>query len=177
MIKLGWKIYLMIAAILLLGGMVIFLEKFFFFLVIAAAALLVAIVLRFFKVLKYMGVELVTLSTMIIGVVHGPVIGGIYGFTILLAHLIIGDYYTGNYLMWAIPLYALLGVLSGIFGTSLIGFLGVSFIIGLDLISLFFTFIGESDRLGKELPYIIGNILINSILFVQFFGSVVNFVS
>lgn len=177
MIKLGWKIYLMVAAILLLGVTVIFLEKFFFFLVIAATALLVAVVLRFFQALKYIGVELVTLSTMVVGVVYGPVIGGVYAFTILLVHLIIGDYYTGNYLMWVVPLYVLLGVLSGILGTNLVGFLGVFFIIGLDLLSLFFTFVGESDRLGKEVPYIVGNILINSILFVQFFGPVVNFVS
>ena len=167
----------MVAAILLFGVMVIFLEKFFFFLVIVIAAILVAVILRFFQMLKYIGVELVTLSTMVVGVVYGPVIGGVYGFTILLVHLMIGDYYMGNYLMWVIPLYVILGVLSGIFGTSLIGFLGVFFIIGLDMLSLFFTFIGESDRLGKEVPYIVGNILINSILFVQFFGSVVNFVS
>lgn len=176
MIKLDWKIYSIAAGILLLGVLVIFLEKFFFFLVIALATILLAVVLGFFQPVKYIGIELVTLSTMLIGVVYGPVIGGIYAFTILLVHLILGRYYMGPYLSWVIPEYILLGVLSGIFRTSIFGPLGVSFIIGLNLLSLFFTFVVENDRVAKELPYAIGNIAINSALFLQFFSSVVNFI-
>lgn len=174
--KLDWRIYPIVAGVLLLAVFIFFLEKIFFFLIIVLATVLVAGILRFLQPVKYLGVELVTLSTMLVGVVYGPLIGGIYAFVILLVHLILGDYYIGTYLMWVAPEYILLGVLSGIFGTAIIGPLGVSFIVGLNLLSLFFTFIGESDRVGKELPYVIGNIAINSVIFIQLFGSIVNFI-
>ena len=176
MMKLDWKIYSIAVGILLLGLMVLFLEKIFFFLVIVIVTVLVALILRFLHPLKYLGVELVTLSTLLVGVVYGPAIGGIYGFVILLTHLIVGNYYIGAYLTWLIPEYILLGVLAGVLRTGLIGPFGVSLIVGLDLVNLFFTFIGENERVAKELPYVIGNILINSIIFIQFFSSVVSFI-
>lgn len=174
--KLDWKIYAVGIGILLLAAMILFLEKVFFFLIITLATLLLALVLRFLHPVKYLGIELITLSTMLVGVVYGPVTGGVYAFTILLAHLIVGDYYIGTYLMWIVPEYVLLGVLSGIFGTGIIGPLGVSFIIGLNLLSLFFTFVGENERFVKELPFAVGNAIINSVIFIQFFSSIVNFI-
>ena len=175
--KLDWKIYSIAVGALLLAVMAILLEKFFFFLIISVTTVLLAVILGFLQPLKYIGIELVTLSTMLVGVVYGPVIGGIYAFTLLLAHLILGRYYIGAYLVWVIPEYVLLGILSGVFRTGIIGPLGVSFIAGLNLMSLFFTFIGENERFAKELPYVIGNIVINSVIFIQFFSLIVNFLA
>jgi len=174
--KLDWKVYSIVAGVLLLSLMVILLKKFFFFLIIITLTSLVAFILRFLHPAKYLGIELVTLSTMLAGIVYGPVIGGIYGFIVLLTHLILGDYYIGAYLMWLIPEYTLLGILSGIFGVGIIGHLGVSFIIGLNLLNLVLTFVGENERFFKELPYAIGNSLINSVILIQFFSSIVNFI-
>lgn len=94
----------------------------------------------------------------------------------LLAHLILGDYYIGTYLIWLIPEYILLGVLSGIFETGIIGPLGVAFIIGMNALNLFFTFLGENERFMKELPFAIGNSIINSVILIQFFNSIVTFI-
>jgi len=176
MMKLDWKIYAVGIGIILLAVMILFLEKVFFFLIIALATLLLALILRFLHPVKYLGIELITLSTMLVGVVYGPVTGGIYGFTILLAHLIVGNYYIGTYLMWLLPEYVLLGILAGIFGTGLIGPLGVSFIIGMNLLNALFTLVGENERFVKELPFAIGNAIINSVIFIQFFSSIVNFI-
>ncbi|MBI1978633.1 MAG: hypothetical protein HYS62_01060 [Candidatus Aenigmarchaeota archaeon] len=173
--RLDWKIYVIAAGALLLGLMILFLEKVFFFLIIALATILVAIVLRFVPPLKYLGIELVTLSTMLVGIVYGPVLGGIYAVTILLAHLIIGDYYIGAFLAWVVPLYISLGIASGILGGNLIGVLGVMVIAGINALSLFLTFIGESERVAKEMPYVIGNTLINSVLILNVLGVIVNF--
>lgn len=175
--RLDWKIYSIGVGVLLLAIMILFLEKIFFLLVISLATVLVAVILRFIHPLKYIGIELVTLSTILVGVTYGPVVGGIYAFVILLAHLMLGDYYMGTYLVWVVPEYVLLGVLTGIIGTGVIGPLGVAFIIGLNLMSLFFTFVGESDRTAKELPYVIGNSIINSVVFLKFFGSIAGFIS
>ena len=177
MIKLDWKVYAVIIGVLLSALFVAFLEKVFFFLVVSAATALLAIILRFAHPAKYLGIELVTMSTMFVGVVYGPVLGGLYAFTMLLVHLIVGDYYMGAYLMWVAPEYILLGVLSGIFGTGVIGPLGISFIIGINLLNLFFTFVGENERFFKELPYAVGNSVINSIILVKVFGSIVGFIN
>lgn len=177
MMKLNWKIYSIAGGILFLAIMLLFLEKVFFFLVIFLATVLVAAVLGFVQPLKYLGVELVTLSTMVIGVVYGPVVGGLYALVILPIHFILGQYYIGTFLAWVVPEYILLGVLSGVLRSGIIGTLGVSFIIGLNLLNLFLTFLAESDRIGKELPFVVGNIAINSIIFYQFFGSLVDFIS
>ncbi len=175
--RLDWKIYSIGVGVLLLAIMILFLEKIFFLLVISLATVLTAIILRFVHPLKYIGIELVTLSTILVGVTYGHVVGGIYAFVILLTHLMLGDYYMGTYLMWVVPEYVLLGALTGIIGTGVIGPLGVAFIIGLNLMSLFFTFVGESDRVAKELPYVIGNIIINSVVLLKFFDPIVGFIS
>ncbi len=177
MMKLDWKIYSIGVGVLLLAIMVFLLEKIFFFLLISLATILVAVMLRFVQPLKYLGIELVTLSTILVGVVYGPVIGGVYAFVVLLAHLMLGDYYIGNYLMWVIPEYVLLGILSGVIGIGVIGTLGVVLVIGLNLMSLFFTFLGESDRVAKELPYVIGNSIINSVVLLKFLGPIADFIS
>jgi len=177
MMRLDWKIYSIAIGIILLLVMIFFLEKVFFFFVISSLTVLVAVILGFVHPLKYFGIELVTLSTMLVGVVYGPVVGGIYGFTLLLVHLILGRYYLGSYLMWVIPEYILLGVLSGIFGNGIVGSLGLTFIIGLNLLNVFLTFLVENYRFTKELPYAIGNTIINAVIFMQFFGLIVNFVS
>jgi len=174
--KLDWKIYSSAVGILILIVMVMFLGKIFFFFLIALVTILIAVILGFVQPVKYLGIELVTLSTILVGVVYGPVLGGVYGFTILLTHLVLGRYYMGSYLMWVIPEYILLGVLSGIFGAEITGYLGVSFIIGMNFLNVIFTFLVENERFVKELPYAIGNSAINSLLFLQFFSSIVNFI-
>lgn len=76
MMKLDWKIYSILAGILVLTVMVLLLKKFFFFFAIILATALLALILRFLYPVKYLGIELVTLSTILVGVVYGPVIGG-----------------------------------------------------------------------------------------------------
>ncbi|MBI2547539.1 MAG: hypothetical protein HYW23_03780 [Candidatus Aenigmarchaeota archaeon] len=177
MFKLDWKIYSIIAGAFLLAIMVLFLQKVFIFLLISSATILLALILGFFQPLKYIGIELVTLSTMLVGVLYGPVIGGLYGITVLLTHFILGRYYLGPYLTWVVPEYVLLGVLCGILGRGVIGALGLTFTIGLNVVNLFLTFMMDRGVVGKELPYAVGNSLINSVLFAQFFGSVVSYFS
>lgn len=172
------KFYFIGSGLLLLLIMVLFLEKFLFFIIITTLAILVALLLRVFEVLKYAGVELVTFSTIIVGAMfHNPFIGGLYAFTILITHLTLGDYYIGNYVAWVFPVYILLGVISGILGVNMAGNIGIIMIVGINLVNSFFTLIAESDRFGKELPYAIGNIIINIILFTQLFLPIMNLLS
>ncbi len=175
--NIDWKTYSIVGGSLLLIITLFFLEKVFFFFVITIAALLLAVILGLFPPLKYAGLELVTSSTILVGIIYGPVLGGIYGFTMLLAHLVIGQYYIGPYLTWVLPEFILLGIFSGIFKGSMIGPVGVAFVIGINLISMLFTFLVEKDRVGKELPYVIGNVMINSFLITQAFTPIINWIN
>ena len=118
-----------------------------------------------------------TLSTILVGILYGPMLGGIYAFTILLAHLMLGRYYMGAYLAWVIPEYILLGVISGILGNQIIGLWGVLFIVVMNALNLLFTSMAESDRAAKELPYVVGNTIINSVVLLKFLAPVIEFVS
>lgn len=174
--KVDWKIYSAVAGIFILTALIFFLEKVFFFLLTIVATFTVALILGFFQPLKYLGIELVTLSTMFVGVVYGPVIGGIYGFVSLISHLIIGRYYTGTYLTWILPEYVAIGVLAGILKSAIIGPVGLFIIAGLNITNLVLTSLVESERVGKHFPYAIGNTIINSILFINFFENAINLV-
>ncbi len=173
--NIDWKVYSALAGVALLVLMALFINKLFFFLIISLATVLVALILRFGKPLKYMGVELITLTTMIVGAAYGPIIGGVYAFSFLLIQLVLGDYYIGTYLVWVLPEYVLLGVISGVFASNL-NSIGIVLIIGLNVTNLIFTFLSENERFFKELPYAIGNSMINSVLFMQFFASVINLI-
>lgn len=174
--KLDWKIHSLVLGFLILCVFGFFLEKVFFFFLTILVTLLLALLLRFLQPLKYVGIELVTLSTIFVGIVYGPVFGGLYGFIVTIAHFMIGHYYIGSYLTWVLPEYVALGILSGILKTGIIGPIGVSVIIGINLINLLLTFLFEREQAGKLMPFIIGNITINSLLFIQFFEAIVNFV-
>lgn len=173
--KLDWKIYLLIASILALGIFVIFLQKVMIFLMFIILTCAVALFVRFVPILKYAGIEFITLSTIFVGFIYGPVIGAVYGTALLLAHLLIGDYYIGVYLVWLIPEYALLGFLSGAFN-SIISSLSLFLIVGMNVLNLILTGFLEGDRLGKHLPYVIGNIVINCAVMILFFDSVIKII-
>lgn len=173
--KFDWKIYLLIASILVLGVFAIFLQKIMVFIMFILLTCAIALFVRFVPVLKYIGIEFITLSTIFIGFIYGPVTGAVYGTAFLLAHLLIGDYYIGVYLVWLLPEYALLGFLSGVFGSS-ISSLSLFLIVGMNVLNLILTGFLEGDRLGKHLPYVVGNIVINCAIMILFFDSVIKIV-
>ncbi|MBI2542851.1 MAG: hypothetical protein HYW24_01575 [Candidatus Aenigmarchaeota archaeon] len=174
-IRYDWKFYSFIS-LLILGMMILVLGKIFLFILIVVLTLVVSLLLRFFQPLKYIGIELVTLSTFLIGIAYGPVVGGLYGFSALLLHFIIGHYYIGHYVIWVIPEYVLIGVFSGILQNQIIGFI-VPIIIILNLSNLFLTFLTDPERAGKHIPYVIGNTAINSIIALQFFEQILGFIA
>lgn len=169
--KLDWKVYLLIAGIVVLGILIVFLHKILMFLMFILLTSAVALFARFVPVMKYIGLELITLSTIFVGITFGPVLGAVYGFVMLLAHLMIGDYYMGVYVVWLIPEYALLGFLSAVFQSEMPIF-GVIFISSMNILNLFLTSITENDRLGKHIPYVVGNILLNGAVLILLFDSI-----
>ncbi len=173
--RLDWKVYLIIVGILLLGIFAIFLKNILVFVMFVILTCAVALFVRFVPILKYIGLELITLTTIFAGVIYGPVVGGIYGLVLLLAHLLLGEYYIGVYVVWLIPEYILLGILSGT-SSNIGGILGISFIVIMNVLNLIFTAFTEGERLGRHVPYVIGNIVINCAVLILFFDSILKII-
>ncbi len=171
------KIYSIAAVSIVLLVMLFFLEKVIFFIAIFATATLFSVMLMFLRPAKYVGLELVTSSTILIGVVYGPTIGAIYGMVMLMVHLIVGRYYIGAYLFWVMPEYIILGILAGVMKTDVVGSAGIIFVAAMNLINMALTFLAESDRAGKEVSYVIGNVAFNVILILQFLDPILNFIT
>lgn len=171
--KVDWKIYAVAIGLVALAILFIFLGKILYLLGAVLVTLTLALMLGFIKPLKYIGIELVTLSSIFVGINFGPIIGGIYSFTTLIAHLVLGRYYIGSYLVWLIPEYVALGVLSGILGKDIIGLTGVVIIVAINSVNLLLTFLVENDRVAAHLPYAIGNTVLNTLFLTQIMPSIV----
>ncbi|MBI2084133.1 MAG: hypothetical protein HYT70_00765 [Candidatus Aenigmarchaeota archaeon] len=165
--KIDWKVYAAVMGLALIAAIALFIAKIFYLVGAILATLLLALLLGVMKPVKYLGIELVTLSTILIGIMFGSLIGAVYGAVVLIAHLILGRYYIGPYLLWLLPEYALIGVVSGVMGNGIISLVGVSVIAGMNFVNLFLTFLVDRERVGPYVPYVLGNVVINSLLLMQ----------
>lgn len=139
--------------------------------------LVVSLVLMLVHPLKYLGIELVTFTTVLFGFVYGPGSGLITGLVLIILHLLLGHYFLGTYVAWVIPEYGLLGYLAGTM-TS-VGFVnfGIYSIIILNVANVVLTMLAESQNLFKSLPYNFTNILFNILLFTQIGATVLKIVA
>lgn len=171
------KIFQLLLAILPFLVIGLFFSKavFVFFMIIATVGL--AFVVLFFQPLKHIGIELVTFTTILVGFVWGAGAGMTVGFFLLLLHLIIGRYSISTYLAWTIPEYIVMGFLAG----SLQGFgfvnTGIYLTIGMFVINMVLTFIFSNAYFFRYIPYALGNVLFNVLLFFYIGSAVLRFAS
>jgi len=113
---------------------------------------------------KRIGVELTTLSTVLIAVTYGPLIGAIAGFGLIILQITAGQY-TGGYIIWVIPSYPVAGIIAGISSSMEIFTLGAGLIIGMQMVFAILTSVSAAGRLDKYLPYAVTNIIFNLAVF------------
>ena len=156
-----------IIGVLLLLLLVIF-QKFFVVIFLIAINIFISFYIGKYQV-KNIGIELVTFTTILTGVVFGPATGAMVGLALIISHLIIGHFAFGAYILWLIPSYIVLGFLSG----AVTGFdffaLGIYLTLGMNAFNLILTALIFPQNLGNYLPYSITNIMFNFIMF-SFFG-------
>lgn len=115
--------------------------------------------------IKMLGIELVTLTTVLTALQLGPEAGAIMGFILMTEHMVAGQF-SGAYILWVIPSYAVAGFVAGTVG------LGITTIgIGIAVVlNTFFTaltsFISPPGALSGQIPHAVGNIVFNSVLFI-----------
>lgn len=114
--------------------------------------------------MKRIGIELTTLSTVLIGVVYGPLIGAAAGFGLIILQITAGQY-SGGYIIWVIPSYPVAGAIAGIQSGMEIFALGAGLIIGMQTVFAALTSFSSAGRLDKYLPYAVTNVLFNLAVF------------
>lgn len=115
--------------------------------------------------LKGLGIELVTLTTVIIGMEFGPKAGAIAGFLLMATHMISGQF-TGAYILWVIPSYAAVGFVAGIAGLD-IAALGVTLVVGANVLFTALTMVITPESVRYFAPHAAGNIVFNAVIFTQ----------
>lgn len=114
--------------------------------------------------MKRVGIELSTLSTVLIGVSYGPVVGAAMGFAVIMLQVTAGQY-TGSYIIWVIPSYAVAGLLSGVMSSMDVFVLGMGLTVGMQAIFAALTSFTASGRLQAYLPYAVTNVVFNLLVF------------
>ena len=156
-----------VAFVLLLALFLILFYKYFFYFLLITSTIIVSFISGTTGA-KRAGIELFTLTTVVGGVAGGPLVGFFLGLTLCTIHFLLSGTF-GVFVLWVIPLYCLVGFVSGILGTAAnIASLGITLVLLVQIICFFFTFLLAADNLAKFLFFAICNILLNYLLFTFF---------
>lgn len=172
-IKLSYKILLIAVPALILLILFLIQKQIFFLFIATVTSILISIIIGFVSPMKVIGIELVTFSTILAGNFFGPVTGAVFGVSLLIIHLIVSRYSGGPYLVWTIPVYALIGVLSG-FLTD-VNFL-IAMVVGVIILDNILTLAFYRENCMKTFIFSIGNLAFNIILLLNVFGWVMGLV-
>jgi hypothetical protein len=172
-LKLNYKIALISIAALFLLILFLVQKKIFFLFIFTTLSIVLSIVIGFVPPLKIVGIELVTFSTILTGRFFGPAIGAVFGVCLLTIHLIASRYNGGPYLVWTIPSYALIGILSG-FLTDVK--MLVAMIIGVVILDNLLTLAFFKENYMKTVIFSIGNLIFNIILLLNFFQLIIGLI-
>jgi len=145
----------------------------FFLLLVTAVSIVISVIIGLFSPLKVIGVELVTFATIIAGNFFGSAFAAVFGVCLLVIHLIVSRYTGGPYLVWTIPSYIVLGILSG-FLTDVR--LLIAMVVGIIVLDNIFTLTFYRENYMKTLIFSVGNIAFNILLLLNVYGLVTGLV-
>ena len=139
----------------------------FVILVMSALSLVVAFFVGEFMI-RNVGIELVTFTTVFVGFLYGPTTGFLFGVLLLVIHLILSRM-LGPYIIYCIPMMGVVGLLSGYAAAG--GWFGGDFVIIGIVLSLIYNLV--TGTLGtifggnflKELVWNGTNFILNTLLF------------
>lgn len=166
-LKFSQKIVLITAISLVLLLLFLIQKKIFFLLTIIVVSVIVSLIIGFIPPMKIVGIEPVTFSTILIGSFFGSFVGAVFGFSLLVIHLIAARLHGGPYLVWIVPEHVLIGILSGFLADVKMLILMV---IAINLVNNILTLTLYRENFGKYLIFSIGNMILNSILILKFFS-------
>lgn len=157
--ELPWKRIGALAAIALFA---VFFRSYFIAVSLTAATAVVAFFVNEFD-LRFAGVELATFSTVVLGMMFGPVPGAAAGVFLVMIQLVVGQQ-VGPYMVWVVPTYGAVGLVAGVLSLP-ISQLGLYLTLGMHAVFLTCTAVFTPQAVSKFLPYSVGNVVLNAALF------------
>lgn len=113
--------------------------------------------------IKWSGIELATLTTVLGGTVFGPAFGALIGFTAIIIQLSAG-HYIGPYVVWVIPGYVIGGIAASLLSGGI--FLkGAGILVALQVVFSLLTLVATPDGFSKYITYAVGNVVFNLFIF------------
>ena len=156
-----------IGSIVLLLLFILLLHKVFLFIVLFCITIGISLLAGTTPLYKF-GLETITLFTVLGSIIGGPSTGLLLGVCMITLHLICTAT-VGVFILWAIPLYGLMGLIAGLAGPTVpIETLGMSLTIGYHVACVLLGLLFESSKIIKYFFYAGSNILLNYVLFHYF---------
>ncbi|MFC1648335.1 hypothetical protein ACFL1B_02640 [Nanoarchaeota archaeon] len=115
--------------------------------------------------LKWTGLELVTLTTVLFGMSFGSSSGAIIGLILVVLHLILGRYSPNIYIFWVIPSFVIAGAVAGMFPEASVATVGITIVVILHVVDTLLTALLSAPSLPKYLSYAVFNLIFNIIIF------------
>lgn len=132
--------------------------------ILAALCVIVPIFLNYMGI-KMLGIELVTLTTVLTALQLGPEAGAVAGLVLMTAHMVAGQF-SGAYILWVIPSYAVAGFIAGTINLD-ITTLGIGIAVILNSIFTSLTYlVSPSEALSGQIPHAVGNTIFNAVIFL-----------
>ena len=129
------------------------------------ATILVALLINISKI-RIFGIEFATFLGVVTAIAYDPLTGAILSAILITVHMLIANY-TGPYMVWVIPSYAVGSYVAGLIGGG-VATTGLYATILIDGICLLFTMIFYRQHIGAYAPYILTNVVINFLMFSAF---------
>jgi hypothetical protein len=131
---------------------------------LAALSIILPIFLNYAGI-KMLGIELVTLTTVLTAIQMGPEAGAIAGFVLMTAHMVAGQF-SGPYILWVIPSYAIAGFIAGTVNLE-ITVLGIGIAVVLNTVFTVLTYlVSPPEALSGQIPHAVGNTAFNAAIFL-----------
>jgi len=169
-LKLNYKIILITITSLVLLILFLTQKEIFFLLTATIVSIIISLIIRFFEPIKILGIELVTFSTILAGSFFGSSVGAVFGICLLILHLIVANYHGGPYIVWILPEYALIGVVSRfLIDAKML----VVMVAGINILNSILTLVFYRENFGKHFVFSLGNAVFNAILILKFFSLII----
>jgi hypothetical protein len=152
---------------------IVFAKSLFIFLLLCAATVAVSYFSQKTQ-LKRAGLELVTFTTVVAGVMYGIIPGAIVGIVLVVIHDLLSHRIAG-YLLIVVPLFGAIGALASVFAGADIVLLGM----GLTIFShiIFVLWQSMTHRFPVTyMPYLAANVLLNFFLFKNFAPTILSII-
>ena len=167
------RMLISIVSVILLVIFLVLGQSFILFILIVASVIL-SYMMGVWHI-KGIGIELVLLSSIISGMMYGPIAGAVVALLLITIHML-STQHVNVYLLWVIPAYAVAGYLAGTTSMDIKQF-GLFATLGLNAFNLLITALIFRANVGKFLPFAITNVLFNSVLFLFIAPGIMNAIS